>query len=270
MDTHDRIIRVHADESDVMEDAVTCSICSEEYKSGKHDPLIFPCGHTFCRQCIEGVKKTKNIACPTCREPCDESKINELAMNYSILSLSENLTHFKWPTLSVLLSEKTPHAFMDLAIGQQYLGRVYIEVWGHLKRSQHFLVLCLGLQGPCYKGGTFRSSHKDDFKERICGCYYKGLDGTFSTKGIMENLEWDGEYAGKSYEGLVVGTSGGRSDMDALFSIYTKVKSRATCFCPFGEVVSGLDVVKQALMHDPVSDVSIKGCGIVIPSSLLK
>ena len=38
-----------------------CSICMEVYT----DPRVLPCGHTFCRQCIEAFGE---LACPVCRE----------------------------------------------------------------------------------------------------------------------------------------------------------------------------------------------------------
>lgn len=476
----------------VMEDAITCTVCSEEYRTGKHDPLIMPCGHTFCRDCIISIKTTKNVSCPTCREQHEGMRVESLPLNYSILSLSENMTHkqpqtckkhgklldlwcsqcrvvvcglcvamdhrqetheilsaqeylsimkrtfqshedvldqmiskrksqlsydtkhtlvnllnifkdhrelksltseisemskeayetgniesmeiyqaklnslqclvtnsmkheiiqenttaastsddddnsenttpnantvncysqvlpmpglpnqelpsplsicikdsanrcailswednrfllsafldntinshvtIQWNIFATLLPTKIPEAFLELKVGDHLLGRVYIRLWGHLRRSHHFLALCLGSLGPSYTNGVFRSSHKDEFKERICGCTYKNLDGSISTKGLMENLEWDGEYAEKSTEGLVVGTSGGKSEMDALFSIYTKVTNKASCFCPFGEVVSGLDIVRQAAEYNPVTAVFVNRCGIVIPTSSIK
>ncbi|XP_066957680.1 uncharacterized protein [Macrobrachium rosenbergii] len=475
-------------DKEVMEEAITCAVCSEEYRSGKHDPLILQCGHTFCRSCITNIKDSKKHFCPTCRDEIGEDTYEKLPMNFSILSLSENMPQFKpktcalhgklldlwcshcqvvvcglcvvsdhrqetheilsaqerlikiknevkchseevnhffskkqsllynrsreilisllnlfgdhrhlshlkvkvaglckeasevtdvelaelcqaklnsiqsvvssmmgqdefqllaaagdddnsaenenvssgldpsrsrqklmpsipymelpWPlTISVkddacryanltwedsklllssfqtkiinstfvikwnmfalLLHTKDPEVFMDLTYGDCYLGKVYIRLWGHLRRAHNFLALCLGSLGPSYAGGHFKSSHKDEAKERICGCVYKTTDGSTSTKGVMGNLEWDGKFAGKSAEGRVVGTSGGKGEMDALFSIYTKVDHTASCYCPFGDVSAGLDVVQRAVECSPATSVMVSRCGVVVPPSAL-
>lgn len=45
----------------------TCKICFELMVSPNHTPvLLFPCGHTFCKQCIDQVTRT-NKGCPYCR-----------------------------------------------------------------------------------------------------------------------------------------------------------------------------------------------------------
>lgn len=45
----------------------TCKICFELMTSPNHTPvLLFPCGHTFCKQCIDQVTRT-NKGCPYCR-----------------------------------------------------------------------------------------------------------------------------------------------------------------------------------------------------------
>lgn len=73
----------------------TCKICFELMTSPMHTPmLIFPCGHTFCKTCMEshmGIQKSsgssnnsssynnKNVKCncPYCRTPIDSIAINQ-------------------------------------------------------------------------------------------------------------------------------------------------------------------------------------------------
>ncbi len=43
-------------------DSLKCSICLEIY----HLPIVLICGHTYCRCCIEILKKSHN-KCPECR-----------------------------------------------------------------------------------------------------------------------------------------------------------------------------------------------------------
>ncbi|XP_013410567.1 probable E3 ubiquitin-protein ligase MID2 isoform X2 [Lingula anatina] len=61
-----------------MEDELTCPVCLELYA----DPLILPCSHSVCKQCLQDIihskkEKTDNeekIDCPSCRKPLDATK----------------------------------------------------------------------------------------------------------------------------------------------------------------------------------------------------
>lgn len=44
-----------------------CDICCEQFsETGAHVPLVLPCGHTLCRQCVG---RLHNPECPTCKHP---------------------------------------------------------------------------------------------------------------------------------------------------------------------------------------------------------
>lgn len=62
----------------------TCSICFELMLPKEHSPiLLFPCGHTFCKECLdENLKKTGRKICPWCR-----AKIKSTAVNLSLQNL---------------------------------------------------------------------------------------------------------------------------------------------------------------------------------------
>ncbi|XP_077984801.1 E3 ubiquitin-protein ligase TRIM33-like [Glandiceps talaboti] len=49
--------------SDIDENFLSCTICSELYKNAK----ILPCLHSFCEQCIGKFAKSKELCCPVCR-----------------------------------------------------------------------------------------------------------------------------------------------------------------------------------------------------------
>lgn len=78
-----------------MREAVTCAVCSEVYQAGAREPLVLPCGHTFCRTCLASVKMTGNFLCPTCRQPHNNVQVDRLSVNYSLLSLSSACTDFE-------------------------------------------------------------------------------------------------------------------------------------------------------------------------------
>lgn len=67
----------------------TCPICYEVMQPPEHTPtLLFPCGHTFCKGCLEGhVKANNRRTCPYCRE-----KIQSQAPNMILQQLIDGFT----------------------------------------------------------------------------------------------------------------------------------------------------------------------------------
>ncbi|XP_013402269.1 tripartite motif-containing 13 [Lingula anatina] len=69
-----------------MEGELTCSICLELYTT----PLMLPCTHNFCEQCIQGLVRhgggARTFACPTCRREVvqDRSFLSSLPVNRSL------------------------------------------------------------------------------------------------------------------------------------------------------------------------------------------
>ena len=60
-----------------------CPICYETMSDPKRTPMIiFPCGHTFCKQCLEMHMKTNKSSCPYCR-----GIIKSVAPNQSLKQL---------------------------------------------------------------------------------------------------------------------------------------------------------------------------------------
>lgn len=75
---------------DLAELIPTCSVCLFEY----NDPYVVICGHSFCKACIDRVKKTafsnKMIAlCPECR-----TQLSIPQPNYALQSFIENIKGF--------------------------------------------------------------------------------------------------------------------------------------------------------------------------------
>ena len=59
----------------------TCKICFELMTAPDNTPiLLFPCGHTFCKQCIEKHCRDankRNKCCPYCRTPIESKAVNQ-------------------------------------------------------------------------------------------------------------------------------------------------------------------------------------------------
>lgn len=163
------------------------------------------------------------------------------------------------------LSVKVPsEVFLELGVGGICLGRVYISLWCHLRRAQQFLALCMGTMGPSYVGSCFSHvAYKGKPKETLC-CreYWTESDGP-GMKELLADLEWGDQYTKEPSNGLLIPLS--KFIDQHGFGICTRGQTGATFQCPFGEVMSGMEVVLAAVKHHPVTEVTITHCGLVLP-----
>ncbi|KAG0721310.1 Peptidyl-prolyl cis-trans isomerase B1 [Chionoecetes opilio] len=170
------------------------------------------------------------------------------------------------PYLRSLEHGSQPEVFLDLATGKSVLGRLYIKLWGHLRRAQHFLSLCMGANGPSYRGSKFHGVvKKGSMGETLAGGRYVTHDGGNSVQGLIAGLEWGGQYMREKVAGLVVAASAGSPEADAFFHICTQGHPGHKFACAFGEVCAGMEVVQKAVDLHPVHGVRIVECGLVLP-----
>ncbi|XP_071516934.1 tripartite motif-containing protein 10-like isoform X2 [Panulirus ornatus] len=436
-----------------VEDAVTCMICSEVYQAKTREPLVLPCGHTFCRSCLTNIYDTRYFTCPSCRENFSHRDLEDLPISFSLLSLSSNYIDFQCSTcrehggdlmywcrgcqqplcglclyqshpqghdvqlgktclkekkhavqeviktfhlaldenkkeikkkvssyismikllcqrsnrlrdietevaalskevegaynienilfseakIKSVLSKQMPmlsgndeseidinaeekaaregkadadigqqqtspgskqvvdkriarlscqdgklllrsftscndtclslkfpsEVFLEFSAGNQCVGRVYIQLWCHLRRAQHFQALCLGTFGASYVGASLIVSSYNHERETLDVRKYILPDGSASNKVLMTDLEWGGRFEGPANEGIVMGSYYGVGTHG--FGICTRCQPNGTFQCPFGEVLSGMEVVRAVISHEPISEVTITDCGLVIP-----
>jgi len=62
-----------------------CSICFNRYNHSNNKPLILPCGHVYCLQCLEGMFSHGNNFCPADKIQHNVS-ISQLSCCYAILN----------------------------------------------------------------------------------------------------------------------------------------------------------------------------------------
>lgn len=160
-----------------------------------------------------------------------------------------------------------PEVFLELSVGGEALGIVYIKLWGHLRRAQNFMLLCLGTLGPSFVGShllpvTMRGTPS----EAVGAGMYRDARGQMSAMPLLTGLEWGGNYSVPETRGLLVASSGGRPEEDSLYSIVTGSGSKgAISPCKFGWVTSGLEYLKEATHYNPVEQVRVSQCGLVLP-----
>ncbi|XP_071532095.1 uncharacterized protein [Panulirus ornatus] len=174
------------------------------------------------------------------------------------------LHSFHHPGDSCLHLQLPSEVFLELSVAGRCLGRVYIKLWGHLRRAHQFLALCLGTLGPSYVGASFSHvAYMKKARESLCCKEYRSSDGKSCTRELMNDLEWGGEFARTPQEGLVIPLS--KNIDEHGFGICTRGQLEGRFHCPFGEVTSGLKFVRAAIRHDPVTEVTITDCGLVLP-----
>ncbi|CAL4134860.1 unnamed protein product, partial [Meganyctiphanes norvegica] len=159
-----------------------------------------------------------------------------------------------------------PEGFLDIAANGKKLGRIYIRLWGHMRRGQNFLQLCLGTFGISFKLSKLNDfSMIDSPGETIRGGEYMSVDNPsiFESKAILENLEWGGDHVKPRKRGLVLGSGGGEPAKDSLFSICTRDDISEVFQCPFGEVIDGLSLAEKAIELRS-EDTKITDTGVVL------
>lgn len=69
---------------------VSCKVCTEDFTLGGRAPLLLPCGHTFCRQCLDLIQSMPPARCPTCMMTLCGVALNHLTINYDLITTEEN------------------------------------------------------------------------------------------------------------------------------------------------------------------------------------
>ena len=66
-DEVDREVNREVDDEDEV-----CAICMDEI----NDPVVTPCNHTFCRECLVATYHSRNRKCPLCRHRLTRSDVH--------------------------------------------------------------------------------------------------------------------------------------------------------------------------------------------------
>jgi len=72
-----------------MDQLKECSICCEVFNEDDHRPLVLPCGHTLCKECINTIISglwNPTVECPICRKTHSVAT-SQLPTNFVVLDL---------------------------------------------------------------------------------------------------------------------------------------------------------------------------------------
>ena len=87
----------------------TCCICDEMYDELIRKPLALPCGHTFCKSCIEQMQANAKKLCPVCRNNWTEHLSNSLMFIRQLVPPKDDTNKISSETSEIKSSSKNVH-----------------------------------------------------------------------------------------------------------------------------------------------------------------
>ena len=136
---------------------IKCKICKEEFDCNEKKPLIFKCGHTFCKKCILSLTD-KGLNCPISH--CFIYP-NQLGYKYTPNYLLLNIVRDYQSSLN-LLKSKDKIATFSTDEGE-YIGEYKNNVLDHIKHGYGELK---------YKNGNLYKGEFNDNKKCGIGSFY--------------------------------------------------------------------------------------------------
>lgn len=153
--------------------------------------------------------------------------------------------------------------FLDLEWPGSALRRVLVRLSPDTPRGRQFLLLCTGQLGPCYANTRlWQVRNKGQPGEHVYGGDYEYNDGTGGA-ALLPHLD-NSEYQRSRRAGVVWGAWCGVPARGAVFCITTRDRRDGGGSCVFGEVVGGLEDVIEAAKHNPIWEVIVVDCGVVL------
>ncbi|XP_069190423.1 uncharacterized protein [Procambarus clarkii] len=155
-------------------------------------------------------------------------------------------------------------AFLDLEWAGSTKERVTIRLTPDTPLARQFVLLCTGQRGPTYHNTKLlQVGNKGQPGEWVVGGDYQSNDGMGGAR-LLPNLK--GQYRESARAGAVWALGGAGGPRCAQFGITTRDRQVGyRLHGVFGDVVSGLDVVRAAVNHSDITEVNVVDCGVVLP-----
>ncbi|KAK3890042.1 hypothetical protein Pcinc_005957 [Petrolisthes cinctipes] len=147
------------------------------------------------------------------------------------------------------LNPKSTITFLDMAWEGLTRGRVYIEVNEDTTDARQFVGLCTGQPGSSFLNTRLNRVWDKGGKEE---CVY---GGNYNFNDELEDFydNQEGDVTFKSH-----------SEKSGEFGINTNIKDRSLGDV-IGQVESGLEVLKEAVQLNDITQVTVVDCGVVVP-----
>ncbi|XP_069193556.1 uncharacterized protein [Procambarus clarkii] len=168
------------------------------------------------------------------------------------------------PLVVGVLEPSCTLAFLDLGWAGSTRGRVTIRLTPDTPLARQFVLLCTGQRGHTYRNTKlFQVWDKGRSGECVAGGDYESNDGR---RGAPLLPDLHGRYRESGRAGAVWSRWSPGAARSAQFGITTRDRQGGDqCSRVFGDVVSGLDVVRAAVNHSDITEVTVVDCGVVLP-----
>ncbi|XP_069167426.1 peptidyl-prolyl cis-trans isomerase-like [Procambarus clarkii] len=154
-------------------------------------------------------------------------------------------------------------AFLDLGWAGSIRGRVTIRLTPDTPLARQFVLLCTGQWGHTYRNTKLLwVEWKGEPGEFVAGGDYESNDGKGGAP-LLPDLQ--GQYRESDQAGAVWARYVPGGPRSAQFAITTRDDQGDQWSDVFGDVVSGLDVVRAAVNHSDITEVTVVDCGVVLP-----
>ncbi|XP_069159705.1 uncharacterized protein [Procambarus clarkii] len=163
-----------------------------------------------------------------------------------------------------MLDSSSTLAFLDLEWPGSTRRRVHIRLNCNTGLAKQFVLLCTGQRGSTYANTILTEVlDKGNSGERVEGGDYECNDGEGGAP-LLSDLQgeyWESGSAGTVWSPWLLG-----SPQSAQFCISTRDRTGGLQWPQvFGEVVSGLDVMRAAANQTDIRQVTVVDCGVVLP-----
>nr|XP_045606896.1 peptidyl-prolyl cis-trans isomerase B-like [Procambarus clarkii] len=153
-------------------------------------------------------------------------------------------------------------AFLELGWSGSKRGHVTIRLAPDTPLARQFVLLCTGQQGHSFINTKLfdRRNHHPSW-ECVIGGDYEEKDGNGGAP-LLPDLNWGYQSSGRAVGSLFPAGS----SHSAQFAILTRTLHDGQLMPDvFEEVVSELNVVREAANNSNITDVTVMDCGVVLP-----
>ncbi|XP_069161664.1 uncharacterized protein [Procambarus clarkii] len=154
-------------------------------------------------------------------------------------------------------------AFRDLGWAGSTRGRVTIQLTPDTPLARQFVLLCTGQRGHTYRNTKLlQVVCKGEPREFVEGGDYESNDGEGGAP-LLPDLQ--GQYRGSGRAGPVLCCDDPGDPRSAQFAITTRdLQGGRQWSYVFGHVVSGLDVLRAAVNHSDITEVTVVDCAATL------
>ncbi|KAK7077653.1 hypothetical protein SK128_003264 [Halocaridina rubra] len=168
-----------------------------------------------------------------------------------------------WKCLRKMVCQEKAMVFMDIGIAGNLEGRVHFSMFGDTPRAQQFLTLASGDHKYCYRKTQMKQLGNPEEPAEYISFHGPKSGNKRPIRAVVRGIIQGGPYTRRKTVGLLAGPALSHSQQ-TLFVIYLQPDLDECTTGAFGEVTRGMEILRKVSKHQPVNEVSIIDCGLLI------